>query len=614
MWRRWFIGVLGICLLLRSAPCHAEATAPVLAVAAEFTHTREVRDVAVVDDWIIAATSGGIAVHRRSDGRFLFKLTSRDGLPGNSMNVLAPLGKGVLAAGGTFGTAMLRFGSQSPRVEVTEVRRETATRFDPTFDIVDTEAGVMRLGFQSGLGPWKTTERAPAALGSGVAGMWRALARNENTPAKGAVAMGALDGRLVVRFSDGSKKPDLFYLTGPVQDIASYEDGFLIATGSELLVYEAGRIRPVTERGGSVETSVAATVVRSSRNRALIGTASGVVFEYTGKTLRRIGAVDGRVTAVAADDRCLWIGVAGKGLFRFDPVEKKATSLRPEGEICANHITKMTRHRGVLIAGSFDEGVCRLENGRWRSLDAQPSPYVHGVAGDGENLWVGTSSGLMRYDAGFVPRPLDETCPKALRWYADSAVTAVAEAGEGRVLLGSPWGAAMIHRKGDALEARFIPRDAGIPPHLTQVAAYDDTVFFGSESDGVRSLGPDKAQHRYLDPTYLPEAWVVDVAPLGVDRFWAATCQRGVVYVSGDTRIVVTRADGLSDNRTVAVLPFGGGAFVATLGGLSFVDTKGRVSAPVDPFVADLRGASLYSDGTYLWHGTESGLVCFAVE
>jgi hypothetical protein len=49
---------------------------PTSRVVGEHTPTRDVRDIAVVGERVIVATSEGIAVHRWGDGRFLFELTS----------------------------------------------------------------------------------------------------------------------------------------------------------------------------------------------------------------------------------------------------------------------------------------------------------------------------------------------------------------------------------------------------------------------------------------------------------------------------------------------------------------------------------------------------------
>jgi ligand-binding sensor domain-containing protein len=275
----------------------------------------------------------------------------------------------------------------------------------------------------------------------------------------------------------------------------------------------------------------------------------------------------------------------------------------------------MTRHRGILVAGSFDNGACRLQGDLWTPLVDQRSEYVHGVASDGNYLWVATSNGLMRYDAHFNTHPISEEDPTVLTWFANSAVTAATEAGEGRVLLGSPWGAVMIHRKSDDVDVRFIGKKKGVPSHLTKIAHRDGAIFFGSETRGVKSISPGRKRPRlWRDPIHLPEAWVLDVAPVTADTFWAATCQHGIARVSGEDKVFISADNGLADNRTIAVTPYRGGAFVTTLGGLSYAEPKGSARAATSRHLADPRGASLFLEGDTLWHGTESGLVRFLID
>jgi hypothetical protein len=591
--------------LILSVTCIAAGRAPKLTISSEHTHTREVRDIAFVGDTVWAATSGGIAVHRRTDGRFVYKLTTKDGLPGNSIYTLLVLEGKSVQAGGAFGTATIRVDGITARAVVSQTAPTAPDRFDPVFDLIKADGRVMRLGFQSGITPYQSP-----VVGGWAGGMWRAGARNND-----ALITGGLDGRLMVRFDDPTKAPNALHLEEPVLDIATHENGFLIATGSGLLLYDVGRIKPL-RRISPVgdETRIAATALDVAGEGALVGTAAGELIRLDEKGMTLLGAVNGRITSLEVDGDRIWLGVAGKGLMVFDIATQAVVSLNPQGEICSNHITRMTRHCGVLVAGSFDEGVCLYREGVWTRLEEQRSPYVHGVASDGENLWVATSSGLMRYNAEFVPAPITDADPMALNWYAASAVTAAREVGAGRVLLGSPWGSVLIHRRGDDLNVEFISRKQGSPPHLTQVAALDDTLFFSSESHGVRAVLPNGEQQHFLDPVHLPEAWVLDIAPVAGDIFWAATCQRGVAYVSGGDSVVVNRTRGLSDDRTIAVVPHGKGAFVTTLGGLSYVSRTGEAAPAADPLIGDPRGASLYLDGETLWHGTESGLVHFSLK
>ena len=84
----------------------------------QYTNTSDVRSIALSKSRVWAATGGGLSVHDRKDGRFLFKLTSADQMPGNSLRLVAPLSGDRMLVGGDYGAVVLRHADARRQAEL----------------------------------------------------------------------------------------------------------------------------------------------------------------------------------------------------------------------------------------------------------------------------------------------------------------------------------------------------------------------------------------------------------------------------------------------------------------------------------------------------------------
>ncbi len=587
--------------LLRAVALQADETAPKLRYIEEYTNTTDIRDIAVFEGKVWTATEGGIAVYDQQDGHFLFKLTSRRGLFGNSVQRLVPSSRGTLLTAGDFGAAEISRTCEAPNKSCFISAQSFPTdRFNPAMDIVSNRDGDRLLGYQSGFFPLGATPTARLDTG-----MWRTA-----SVSKEGIVVGGMDGRLMLRRTAETTPSLLLTLDKPVLHMRKVKEGTLILAGSDLLLVENNRTRPVLF--GSKR--IAASALSRDGARVLVGTSTGEVFEYRNRELVHMGEADCPVTAILSDGDTVWLGLSKKGLYRLKQhADTAVPAPGAPGEICSNHITQMTVFNKMLIAGTFDNGACALVNGEWQMLEGADKQYVHGAASDGHYLWVATSNGLLRYDAGLNPLPLNDTDPKEVRWFAASAVTALAETDDG-IALGSPWGVIRVKRDGETLSATFISRFRGAPEHLTSIVRAPGGLLVSSETQGVRFVGKNRKETRaYLDPVHLPEAWILDVAQ-GETGFWAAACQHGVSYVTGEKAAFIDTSKGLADNRTISVAPYKQGAFVATLGGLSYARTDGTATAPFAGRLPDPRSAMVFVQRSRLYLGTESGTAVFTLE
>jgi len=556
---------------------------PELQLRGQHSNTGEVRAIALTPRRVWVATAGGLAVHRRSDGRHLCTLSSGDGLPGNSLHTVAARHDGLLV-GGDFGAVLLPRPERAcgPRLQVRAVRGLSGIEpFDPVFGHVRQGRRSFVVRHQRGLSRLRARKggQLEAGEGSSRVGLWRAAASTGDQ-----LVLGGLDGTLLfyaARARLGEPRAALT-LDLPVLALAAQGQNLVVATGESLLRVQAGRLRTLVHRGAAVQTAIAATALtREDEDRTLlVGTAGGAIYRLVDDTPSPLtDGLGGRITALASDGDRIWIGLGREGLHLVKPATAKpAVTLRPRGEICSNHVTKITRHRGKLVVGSFDEGACVLESWGWRALPGLPSPMVHGV---------GTSA------------------------------TGAVEIGPRQVALSSAYGVTRIWRKRNGrTRTRFTSHEKGAPFAITALAAAGEEVFVGSETEGVKAMGYGRGRARhYQDPVDLPENWVMGLSAVRSDELWVATCQQGVAHLDGLQRTWIDRHRGLADNRVIAVAADTRGAFVGTLGGLSWVSAD---HATVRGFglergLPDPRAAGLYRDGDDLWLATEAGLARFAV-
>ena len=89
-----------------AGPSTSPAPVPELVLQEQHTFTGEARALLLVEGEVWAATGGGLAIHRRSDGVYLRTLTSADGLPGNSLRSLLRADAAHVLVGTDFGVAV----------------------------------------------------------------------------------------------------------------------------------------------------------------------------------------------------------------------------------------------------------------------------------------------------------------------------------------------------------------------------------------------------------------------------------------------------------------------------------------------------------------------------
>ena len=562
--------------LAQAGPSPAGASAPELALQRQFTFTGEVRTILLVNDEVWAATGGGLAIHRRSDGVHLRTVTSGDGLPGNSLRSLARVDEHHVAVGGDFGAAIVDLTKLSALRADAVAKLEcdrSGMHFDPVYAILSDAHGLWLLRHQSGPQRWVRRSdgewmRKTAETASGP-GAWRALTEG--------LVLGGLDGRLLFQDSVG-KTAIRFALTSPVLALQARQNDVIAATGETLLQARPEGLRTlvIQEAGASRSAAASALSAVGSDGSMMVGTARGEVLALRQDNLERVlDGLPGRITAIASDGLRLWLGVGRAGLHLVS-AGQPALALRPGNEICDNHAIGILRFRDRLVAATFDHGACYLDDKGWHAIAGLPSPMLHGLGSDGQDLFLATSNGIVRLDGRMQPRPFGRGDPAVLRWTAQSAATAVAQIDSTALAITSAYGLVQIRRTGKLLQATFTGHRAGVPLKQTGLTAAADEIWVSSETQGVKAMGlGGRPPRQFQDPVDLPENWVTALAAVSQDELWVGTCQRGVSRLHKDGRQFIDKSNLLSDNMVVAIAADQRGAFIGTLAGVTFVASQG---------------------------------------
>lgn len=593
-----FLLPLAVVVPSRSSRAADGPRAPELSLQAQFTFTGDVRQILLVGNEVWAATGGGLAIHRRSDGAHLRTLTSGDGLPGNSLRSLARVNDQQVMVGSDFGLAVIDVAAA--RVH----KLDAGLRFDPVAAIEVAGSDVWVLRQQSGLRKWTRNKDGDWKSAAQLArGNWRALAAGP--------VLGGMDGNIVIQDGAGAELAH-FALGAPVLALETRGPDVIAATGESLLQVRPSGVQTLVD--SLTHRPIAASALYQDADTVLVGTTHGEVFTLRNDQLRLVNLKQSaRITALAADGPRVWLGVGRAGLHVVTPGQAPLP-VRPLLEICDNHVIAMAKFGAHMVAATFDQGACYLDQRGWHPLSPLPSPLVHGLGSDGQDLYVATSNGLARFDARLQLRPFDRHDPPVLRWTARSAASALASTADG-VAITSVYGLVQVRRDGQKLTATYTSHKAGVPRKLTGVAAADGELWLASETQGVQAMGLGGHAPRHLqDPEDLPENWVTAVAATG-NAVWVGTCQRGLARVQPLHTQFIDKRTLLPDNMVVALAADQRGAFVGTLGGLTFVAAEGGAGRSFgwEAGLPDPRSAALLLATNELWLGTEAGLARYGI-
>jgi hypothetical protein len=214
----------------------------------------------------------------------------------------------------------------------------------------------------------------------------------------------------------------------------------------------------------------------------------------------------------------------------------------------SNDLSALAVEGERLWVGSFDRGLALLEGGEWRALAhpeldgrinailVEPRPALP------SRIWIATASGLSAIESP-APLPAAALAPSAapLRVSrlerADGlpgrGVLALARLGDGRLLVGGSYGAAIVDAREPSAAVRPVklgPAGAGAVWAVAQTA--DGALWLGTTTGVYRGFEGDRPWQRFsLATGHLSDDWVMALAVRG-DELYAGTYKGGLVKLT----------------------------------------------------------------------------------
>jgi signal transduction histidine kinase/ligand-binding sensor domain-containing protein len=347
------------------------------------------------------------------------------------------------------------------------------------------------------------------------------------------------------------------------------------------------------------------------------------------------------VTAIAqTPDGDIWLGTRNAGLVR---VQGGRAAAMPGESL--NQINCLVPDGGSGLWIGADNGVFKWDGSNvTRAAAASEAGRARALAmvkDRDDNVWVGTSDGLVRIDSGgrlsFVRRD------------ASAAVTALFEDREGNLWIGDTngierWrdGAFTSYRTVDPVTAGsigpvftdasdrvwFAPAAGGLYwlryGQVGTVAALHDDVIYSIAGDGdgivvgrqrggmtrVRAHADTFATETFTERDGLPQNQVFAVHRTRDGAVWSGTISRGASRFEGGEFTTYTTKDGLASNTVAAILEAANGdLWFATPNGASVKSSAGwRRYSTADGLPANDVTTIFEDSARRLWIGTANGL------
>lgn len=374
--------------------------------------------------------------------------------------------------------------------------------------------------------------------------------------------IGLFDSRGIARLAPlaGAAGAALAYQS--VRDIVPGPDGrvFVATYGAGVFVldpatFSVRQIRHSDRDPTSLSDDQAYGLLRDRSGMLWVATENGLSVTDPGQTAFQTVVVDrerpdrltegsGLATFVDSHDR-LWVGHHTSGVEVFDTNGTRLVTLRPDQGAHAGDKSVYAFAEsadGTVWVGTTD-GLYSVHERAWRT-HAVPFERGHGgpniqrLLADGASLWVGSRSGLHRYD--MRSGRWSSYNSQSSRALSDSFVLAIARRADGRLWVGT--------RKGLNL---FDPATGGTLP-------------FSSPSPAVAALA---------------KAFIVDLWSDTGGRLWIATIDDGVYLLTPERSGAylirhLTEHEGLPSANVDALQPdLAGGIWISTGNGLAVIDS-----------------------------------------
>lgn len=534
------------------------------ALAATVTNTETVHDLEAFAGHVVACTEGGLEVFSPAAASVRV-LTVEDGLPSHFCRALERSGEWLYAA-------------TDEGVIAVDARFHVRPVLDVRWHALPPAEGASSGDYEAMLG------QLAAKLPAGPT--YTALSKRY---------AGTADGRVL---EPGTER--LWPVPGPVRFLSEERRGLKVGTSEGAFFIDAGG------KLSSASDVPVGPLEYARTDGVLILGSQGDARTWNGELPERASSPSPKLPEGATSmNGPSWVGTRDSGVYLR--TSKGWRRVTPTGQLCGNHITALTRHKGRLVVGTFDRGVCwQRDDGRWQTFrrPALPSNMVLGVASDGERLFVATTYGLGLYDGKvWTQVAFGGRNPVAL---GKLSVLAAVRVDKGVALVDGR-GASVVEAGGQSLSlVERLPMPEGWSEHASVADGAGRFLWVASEDRGLVRWDGAKWQ-RFHDGRDLTDNWVTALSVDAEGRAIAGTCQDGFSYFDGSRWTRVREAEGLPSRAIVSTALVPGGALIGTLlGAARFDAASGTVRAL--PKLADPRVYAILVEGDSALFGTEGGL------
>jgi len=545
---------------------------------------REIRDIALFESRVWAATSGGL-LSISPDGRASSLYTRLNGLPDSDVTFITE-SEGKLYAGTASGALLVIKGG---RLTSISFRGKALGRIT---SLLPAPGGALIGTAESGV--WRFDGRAISDFGEGRAGadFKRVTALHRFG---GNLAVGALDNGLYIEgpagFSHYTTEQGL--PMNQVTALGECEGALLV--GTPLGWATMGADGAIVNNTGAFVTAIT-----NHNGDQWIGTGSGVMM--LGKDADKSRALEGiRITALKSYQGVMYAGT-DNGIFKL---EGGAWSqfYRPEKkEIAGNHITGIMPLKDEVWVGTFENGVDILD--AKLSVKARPADAaawaVNGLLADGNMVYVAHNAGASVYRGGTLVKHL--TNKDGLIGRRVSAICAV------------PGGRAYATEAGVTIESGGLMRSLyafqGLANnHAYACAAVGGAIYIGTLG-GLNAIENMKVKNTWRPgESPLKTGWITALAVSGDDLF-VGTYGGGVMKLSASGQWTDYGGSiGAFEVNPGAILAVPDCLLVGSLDrGLFVMNLADGKWRNITDGIASLNVTSLARAGDFYYIGTDKGI------
>ncbi|HNT74417.1 MAG TPA: hypothetical protein PKH77_05290 [Anaerolineae bacterium] len=337
----------------------------------QYTNGNYVRDIAVLEDVIVAATGGGVVIWN-IDTEEIIAYDTRDGLPTNDTEAVAicPFAEKIYV-GTDEGLAYLAPGEENAAWQVMTSENSGMHRDSVDYLACDTERELLFIGYTFGLDIYDFADDE-----------WLYLDEDDG---------------LITDWVDDAK-----FIGTDLWVVSSFGSSVIHADGT-IEGFDEDLANIPDESVSAVAGDAAGNIWMAAFD-GLLKYSGGKWTLYNSDNVENFPFLDAFESVIVADDGTLWIGNTFGDICRFDPVQETCVELYSDEDGMVGGLNAMVMdEKGYLFYADDGEGISGFDGKSWKSfiLDEKPlSNHYEAITETPDGaIWLGGSFGLQIFSA-----------------------------------------------------------------------------------------------------------------------------------------------------------------------------------------------------------------------